>query len=54
MRGGLAQTAEIVGRRHDAAAEVILPDPVGHHAGRPRVVAVGQPVGRAPAACRAR
>ena len=44
----LAQLAEVVGRRHDSAAEVILPEPIGHHPGRPRVAAVGQPVGQRP------
>ena len=37
MRRRLALRAEVVRRRHEAPAEVVLPDAVDHHAGRQRV-----------------
>ncbi len=48
----VALKAEIAGRANDPAAKVILEMPIGHHAGRHRVVFRGDPVGqhRSPAA----
>ena len=37
MRGPFAELAEVAGRADDPRAEVMLPDPVDHHAGRQRV-----------------
>ena len=52
MRRRLAELAEVVGRRHDAAAEVVLPQPIDEHPRRQRIVLGGDPVRqhRAPAA----
>ena len=52
MRRPVALEAEVVRRADDPAAEVMLPDPVGHDPGRQRVVGRGDPVGQheAPAA----
>ena len=50
VRRPVALQAEIVRRADDAAAEVILPDAIDHHAGRERVVlATGEPVRPGPA-----
>ncbi len=51
MRGLVAHRAEIAGRADQAAAEVVLPEPVDDHPRRQGIVRVGEPVGqrRAPA-----
>ena len=46
MRGALAHAAKIIGRGHDAAAEVILPDAVHHHARRQRILRIHDPLGQ--------
>ena len=46
VRRPLAALAEIVGRADQALAEMVLPDPVDHDAGRQRVVGARQPVGQ--------
>src|SRR5438067_1757745 len=38
VRRRVAAEAEVGGRRHDAAAEQVLPDPVDENAGRQRIV----------------
>ena len=51
MRRPLALHAKIVRRRHDAAAEVLLPKPVDDHPRRQRMIGPREPIGklRAPA-----
>ena len=44
--------AEVLLRRHQAAAEVHPPDPVDGDAGGERVAAIGQPAGQAEAIAR--
>ena len=46
VRRPLAALAEVVGRANQALAEVVLPDPIDHDAGRQRVVGTRQPVGQ--------
>ena len=46
VRGQLAELAEVVGAGHDAAAEVVLPEAIDHHARRQRVVLRRDPVGQ--------
>ena len=46
MRGGGTAGAEVVGRADEAAAEMVHPDPVDHHAGGQGVVGVSQPAGK--------
>ena len=46
MRGAGAHAAEIVRRVDDAAAEVILPDAIHHHARGERIVGIGDPLGQ--------
>ena len=46
MRRRLAADAEVVGRLHQPAAEVILPDAIDHHAGRQRIVGAREPLGQ--------
>jgi hypothetical protein len=41
---GLAARAEVAGRRHDSAAEVMLPEPVDDDARREGIVRAGQPL----------
>ena len=45
VAGRLASDAEVGRRRHDSPAEMVLPDPVGHHPGRQRVIRMRQPIG---------
>ena len=51
VRGFVAHRAEVAGGADEAPAEVVLPEPVDHHAGRQRMVGPDQPIGqrRAPA-----
>ncbi len=51
MAGRLAELAEIAGRRHQAPAEMILPDAIDDDARRQRMIRARQPIGqrRAPA-----
>ena len=52
MRGALAHIPKIAGCGHDAAAEVIMPQPVDHHSRRKRILRIRQPVGqRGSSAC---
>ena len=46
MRRALAGRAEVVWRADDALAEKVLPNAVGHDAGRERVLRAGDPVGQ--------
>ncbi len=46
MRRRRAQVAEIVRRTDDAAAEMMLPDAIGHHPGRELVVRRSEPIGQ--------
>ena len=46
VRGPFAADAEVVGRAHQALAEVPLPDAVDDDAGRERVVRRGDPLGQ--------
>jgi hypothetical protein len=51
MRGPLAADAEVADGAHQALPEVVLPDPVDHHAGQERagpLVQVGDPVRQGP------
>src|SRR4051812_48489497 len=41
-----AELAEIVGRAHDALAEMVLPDAVNQHARREWMVGPGKPAGQ--------
>ena len=50
MRRPFAALAEIVGGADQALAEVVLPDPIDHDAGRQRMVGARQPVGQLPPA----
>ena len=50
MARRLAQAAEVAAAIHQAAAEVILPEAIDHHARRQRIVGRGQPVGQRRAA----
>ena len=43
VRRRLAAQTEVRGRADEAAAEMVLPQPIDHHPGEERVVAVGQP-----------
>ena len=43
MAGRLTLAAEVAGRADDPLAEVVLPEPVDHHAGGHRVVGLGDP-----------
>ena len=45
MRRGAAADAEVVGRGDEAAAEVMLPDPVDHHPRREWMARTGEPLG---------
>ena len=44
MRRREAADSEIVRRLHQAASEVVLPDPIDHHARGQRVVSASQPL----------
>ena len=46
VRRGVALKAEIIRGADNPAAEVVLPQPVGHHAGSERVVGRGDPIGQ--------
>ena len=46
MRRGAAADAEVVGRGDEAAAEVMLPDPIDHHPRREGVIGARQPLGK--------
>ena len=50
MRRPRAAEAEIVGRVHEARAEVIMPHAIGHHAAEERVVRMRDPLGELGAA----
>ena len=49
MRGRLAADAKVIGRRHQAAAKVELPETVDEYARRQRMIGPRQPVGQLPA-----
>ena len=46
MAGASAHAAEVVRGSDDAAAKMILPDAVHHHAGGERIVRIGHPLGQ--------
>ena len=46
MRGSAAAGAEVVLRRYQAGAEMVLPDTVDHDAGRERIARVREPLGQ--------
>ena len=48
--GRIAHHAEVARASHDAPAEVVLPDAVGHHAGGQRIVGRDEPAGQRRAA----
>src|SRR5205807_694424 len=50
MRGRLAQLAEVAGRAHDALAEMLLPDTVGHDPRGQRILWTGYPLRKLQAA----
>ena len=50
MRRPVAALAEIVGGADQSLAEVMLPDPIDHDAGRQRMIGACQPVGQLPPA----
>ena len=50
VRGRLAAEAEVAGRADEAGAEVVQPDAVDQHAGRQRVLRVGDGAGQPQAA----
>ena len=50
MRRPFPARAEVVGSADQALAEVVLPDPVDHDAGRQRMIGTRQPVGQLPTA----
>ena len=47
MRWFVSLRAEIARGCDDAAAEVMLPEPIDRHAGRQRMVVIGDPLGQA-------
>ena len=49
-----AVLAQVAGGGHQAAAEVVLPDPIHHHPGRQGVVGAGDPFGQQPAGASSR
>ena len=50
VRRPVAPAAEIVGGADQSLAEVMLPDPIDHHAGRQGMIGARQPVGQLPPA----
>ena len=46
MARSLSPEAEIVGRGHQAATQVLLPNPIDHHSRRKRIGRVSQPMGQ--------
>src|SRR6185312_10715839 len=50
MRGKLTHFAEVVGRLDEAAAEVVLPKPIGDRPPDQRVLRIGQPSGKSSSA----
>ena len=54
VRRTLPECSEVVGRVHDAAAEVMQPDAIGDHTGDQRMFAIGQPTGIGQSTARSR
>ena len=46
VTGSLSPEAEVIGRFHQTATEVLLPNPVDHHPHRQRIGRIGQPTGQ--------
>ncbi len=44
MAGRLSMPSEVVGGLYQGLAEVVLPDPIHHHAGSQRIAAIDDPV----------
>ena len=46
MTRSLSPEAEVIGRFHQTATEVLLPNPIDHHPRRQRIGRIGQPTGQ--------